>query len=427
VNKKCFLSPGLAALTVVCATVGNPAAPYVLRPLVPRADQDTVRVLRRVPLPFDKRIEAHLIGASPPEDHGYFHEGPEFRYYIKGLGASRVSQPVQMVRAAFLQRIPRKTDNWVSDDYRFDWLATGEPFTLVVSSGLSQPLNVIPGTVYDLVLETQSGWPSAYGLIIKQNGALVFQGLTDWKADGVVSTDGLSPIRASQTRVLTDHYMKSGNPCYGKITNVEITFSFASERLALHQGQSSRVILHQGQSRRPGQYELTLLVARAIEYSDRCLDTGMNGISFTVSRKGREQGANHSPQLGDCFTIYLKPGTIDFPSASDGSPVHLIVPPDSIRFLGVCALGEILGELGWSGCEKVVPTIREGQTMSLPPSHRERGDAALWLRHYDEPVSRAYVFYLRPDSSRSPEWRLPVKRRLLETTCVDSVEFGPPP
>lgn len=426
-NKKCLLSLGLAALALILAAGCGPAVRHPAVPLHWHTNQDTVQV-GLLPLKFsgqERGEKVHLIGFSPPEYHDYFHESSEFAYGIRGLGQPNVSQRV--IRAVYLQHFPRITDHWARDDYRFDWPDMGQAFTLGVLSGFSQPLNLIPGTVYDLIQETHPGWPSTYGLVIKQGGELVFQGLTDWRVNGTVSPDSLSPVRVSQTRVLNDHYMKSGHPCYGRITNIEVTFSLASERLVLRQGQSSRVVLHQGQSARLGRYEVNLLVARSIEYTGKCLDAGINGVSFTVTRCAEQQGASRPQPLGDCFTIYLKPGVIEFPYTSDGYPSHMVVPADSVRFPRASVLGEILRALGWSACEKTVSALREGDTVQIPPSHLGKEDERQWTRHYSEQISRAYTVYVRPDSSRALMWRSDARERFLESTYVDSVEFSPPP
>lgn len=422
-NRNCLASLVLAALALIFAAECGPAARRSALPLRIQSNQDTVQagpeLLPAESVVFDKRNrkEARLIGHSPPEDHDYFHESREFVCGLRGLDEPGVSRDRRMIHAVFLQHIPRMTDHRAYDDYRFDWPDMGQAFTLGIASGLSWPLSLIPGETYDLIVEFQPGWPCAYGLIIQQMGELVFQGLTHGRVDGVVSSDSRSPVKVSQTRLLEERYLKSDWSCYGKITNVEVTFSLAGDRVVLHQGQSGRL----------GQYEVNLLVARSVEYSGRCLDAGINGFSFTVSRDARGQRPPSPQPLGDWLTIFLKPGAIEFPHTSDGYPSHRMVPADSVQFPRASALGEILRSFGWSACEKTVSALREGDSVFIPPSRRGKEDEALWTRHYSEQLSRAYTFYVRPDSTRARLWRSDVRERLLESAYVDSVEFSPPP
>ncbi len=196
---------------------------------------------------------------------------------------------------------------------------------------------------------------------------------------------------------------------------MEVTFSLVGERVVLHQGQSGSL----------GQFEVNLLVARSVEYSGRCMDAGINGFSFTVIKGAERQGAPRPQPLGDWLTIFLKPGAIEFPHTPDGYPSHRMVPADSVQFPGASELGEILRAFGWSACEKTISALREGDTIHIPSSHRGKDDEALWTRNYSEQMSRAYTFYVRPDSSRARLWRSDARERLLQSAYVDSVEFGP--
>ena len=131
------------------------------------------------------------------------------------------------------------------------------------------------GTDYDVAVEVHHGFPSTFGLLIKDQDGVVFQGVTDWDVGKQISIEKYSPIKVREVTLLADHF-KEPEMCYERITNTEVTFATENASLSLHQGDSGEL----------GSYLITLGVGRSIEYPDDgdCLDAGMNGISYTIRR-----------------------------------------------------------------------------------------------------------------------------------------------
>ncbi|MGD2157413.1 MAG: hypothetical protein PVG32_11120 [Anaerolineales bacterium] len=214
----------------------------------------------------------------PSSVAGYYEAGTEFEFELIDLmaedhPAGGFSSPWSF-NAEFLDKADSSTTpdrKWT--DYHFRFMETNNPFTLVIKSAFVDRLRLVPGEVYNLVVQIQHGWPSVFGLTIKQEGELVFQGLTDWELGKRISTESLLPITVEQSHLLEDHYTEGD--CWDRITNLEMKFAMQGEGVSLHQGEVSTL----------EDYQVHLEVARAVEYNDRCLDAGLNGISFTVSKR----------------------------------------------------------------------------------------------------------------------------------------------
>jgi Leucine-rich repeat (LRR) protein len=180
------------------------------------------------------------------------------------------------VAAMYLDQVPYQFGPYAAyagRAFRFKVVDSGSPMTLTVRSGYADRVHLVPDTTYRLIAHSVLGWPSTFGLVIKEDDDLVFLGLADWELDRTLSIGCLSPVRAEQVRILADHY-REGDSCYDRFTNTEIAF--------LHAGES--VLLHQGQSATLGDYEINLEIARTIDHH-YCQDAGLNNISFTISRR----------------------------------------------------------------------------------------------------------------------------------------------
>jgi hypothetical protein len=215
---------------------------------------------------------------TPPTVVGYYEEGTEFEFDLTDLETEDhpdggFSSPWSF-NAEFLDQADSSaTPDRKWTDYHFRFAETNNPFTLVIKPAFVDRTHLVPGEVYYLVVQIQHGWPSVFGLAIKHDGELVFQGLSDWELGRRISTEALLPITVEQSRLLEDHYTEGD--CWDRITNIEMKFALHGESVSLHQGKVATL----------GDYQVHLEIARAVEYNDRCLDAGLNGISFTVSRR----------------------------------------------------------------------------------------------------------------------------------------------
>ena len=74
-----------------------------------------------------------------------------------------------------------------------------QPVVLGLPAGIVDRLPLASGDVVDLSLEIRHGYPSAYGLKIERDGALLFAGLADWGLDGTIHLLDQSPLTAGDT------------------------------------------------------------------------------------------------------------------------------------------------------------------------------------------------------------------------------------
>ncbi|MBD3335303.1 MAG: TonB family protein [Candidatus Eisenbacteria bacterium] len=132
-------------------------------------------------------------------------------------------------------------------------------------------------------------------------------------------------------------------------------------------------------------------------------------------------GMDERPR-GDRLTIYLRPGVIIFPMSDDGLPLAGLIPRDSVAFVRGSRVSEVLDSLGWIGCEKAVPGLLEGDTITATFGTKSiRGSEPPC--YYDELDSRAYTVYFPSDSAWAEEWILTAGETVAAIPGVDSVEY----
>jgi TonB family protein len=125
----------------------------------------------------------------------------------------------------------------------------------------------------------------------------------------------------------------------------------------------------------------------------------------------------------DRVTVYVKAGVLGFPRTPDGRPRNGLVPADSIDLRNQPGLLAALEELGWTGCEKTIAIVREGETTAVETSPFGLDDTTRVL-HFDELDTRAYTVHLCVDSLADPViWADLARRCLMRTGVIDSVEF----
>lgn len=255
------------------AACGYETRGYPLR-RVASAGRDTVSAVFEIEEDRwdDSGLKVEFPCRYAPEDHEYFPEKPEFWFSIRGPKPT-ISRPGSpwMASGVYQGFFRRVVGNFSSCDYHFHSPVVGRACTLSVSPQTSEVLNLAVGATYDLV-------SYSHGLLVLQGGRIVFHGHTDYQVDQACVPANLSPVSFAQTRVLKDHY-RTCIDVWPKFTNTEITFRLYGQSVALHQGQSGSV----------AGYDIRVLVARVIEYPEKCCDCGECAISFMITKSERHR------------------------------------------------------------------------------------------------------------------------------------------
>jgi hypothetical protein len=249
-----------------------------------------------------------LVGVSVPviikhwpqisnysKDHNYFVELPEFTLRITDdpnntqpfeAKVSPVTMLATYVKQDTVIDMRESNSPWVlakKTAYIFNNtvanVTTSNNTTfLLIPPDIADNIELIPGEVYEINYQIQYGWPDVYRLIIYKDDNVIFAGLSDWSIDGRFNLNKLIPIKVKQNKVLTNHYIDGDDgDFYIRITNTEITFDLDGDSTNLHQGQSATL----------GDYDITLLIAREIEYKPNWYDVGQNCISYVIVKRSR--------------------------------------------------------------------------------------------------------------------------------------------
>jgi hypothetical protein len=145
---------------------------------------------------------------------------------------------------------------------------------LLITKGIADSISLVLGETYQITYDILRGWPFGYQLIITKADELVFSGISTGKSSNP-SLNGLIPITVTQSKVLTDNYVFGSDDSFWlKKTNTEITFTLNENSIALHQGQSATL----------GEYNITLLIARKIDYEPNVYDAGQNSLSYIIAK-----------------------------------------------------------------------------------------------------------------------------------------------
>jgi hypothetical protein len=160
-------------------------------------------------------------------------------------------------------------------DYLLQPADGSAPVALTVRGGYDKALALEDGVTYHFVAQVSRGWPDTHGLLVRQAGAVVYYGVSDWYPGASQLAGCLAPVWLDGTRVLRERYLP-GDGCVDRITNLQVTFSSDGGSVTLHQGESATL----------DEYRIDLAIAVTV---DRvlCPDAGGNTISYTVSRAGQ--------------------------------------------------------------------------------------------------------------------------------------------
>jgi hypothetical protein len=220
---------------------------------------------------------------SQISDHDYYADKQQFTYGIfDPSGRSIVdSEEPQIITAKYIERAYANSSGKPQTAYHFESTATNEQVTVIITALIADEIKLTSGEVYKIISEVYPGWPPTCGLIISQDGDLIFAGLSDWQLDGRINIDDAffpisnQPVTIKQARVLTDHYFERRlGESICRMINTEMVFSCNGENVTLNQGESAIL----------GDYDVNLLVAREIQWVHPPTDAGQNGISYTIAK-----------------------------------------------------------------------------------------------------------------------------------------------
>jgi hypothetical protein len=140
--------------------------------------------------------------------------------------------------------------------------------------GVEEILPLKADSSYFLIYEIIGGWPSTYGLIIKESNELLFEGISDWELKKRTALYDSTAIEVNLHKILKGR-TRITNTCRKKLTNLELKFAFENDAIILRQGEKATL----------RKWNIYLRIAREVEYMSDCLDDGVNGISFTILRR----------------------------------------------------------------------------------------------------------------------------------------------
>jgi hypothetical protein len=153
-------------------------------------------------------------------------------------------------------------------DYRFE-TAEGAKTLRWMSA---EPLFLTTGRTYELRVDYFPGAPDASGLVILEEGNLVFASLNDQRPGQRALKEGIPGF----TFEVLPSECPSREPtqCHESLKNAAVRVGHCGESVQLYQGQTGLLC----------DAEVRILVAQEVEYSRACADAGLPGISLTVKR-----------------------------------------------------------------------------------------------------------------------------------------------
>jgi hypothetical protein len=224
--------------------------------------------------------------------HTYFSEGTEFTYRFTDannapIGAIWPDPRIPLiVQVKYLSKDIAGSRPYAETALYFEMVDKGSQLNLLMPSVIADRIELDSGIVYRIVAQVVHGWPTAYGLIISQGWEVIFIGIADSQAFPNITIDdeflpiSNLPMKVEKTRVLTNHYVDGdADTFFSRKTNTEITFSLDGKSVAMHQGELSLI----------GDYKISLLIAREVQYKRNVYDAGVNEISYTVNRIGESK------------------------------------------------------------------------------------------------------------------------------------------
>ena len=147
-----------------------------------------------------------------------------------------------------------------------------EKTAVIRLTGIADGLPFDVGSEVKVHLEYAPGFPSDTGFVVEDGHGLLFAGVSDQSVGGRVLVDGIDGFRVKL--VESDCGNRATSSCYDSIVNLQLSVSFGGQEARLFPGESARL----------GGYEVHCRIAQVIEYSSRCADAGLHGVSYTIRR-----------------------------------------------------------------------------------------------------------------------------------------------
>jgi len=218
--------------------------------------------------------------SDDPNNHDYYQELTEFKFTISEIPLSTTSAILRYPSPILAEYIKQETfgpeGGTTYMAYIFRPVTDNVQMGLLIPMGAADTIAMVAGEEYKIEYQTRYGFPDGYSLYfltIQKNAKIILLGLSDWTINYEFHLSDFLPIQVSQTRVLSDHYI-DGNFGWLRMTNTEIMFVLDGESTKLYQGQSAVL----------GDYQITLLEAREIEYDPKAYDAGQKSISYVIYR-----------------------------------------------------------------------------------------------------------------------------------------------
>jgi hypothetical protein len=223
-----------------------------------------------------------IIKKASNPDHDYYPELTEFTYRITNYPDVYTSDYMSPIISPIIAEYVKQElsgpeqGGVIYTEYIFKPVSGNAQMALRIPMGAADNISMVAGEEYKIDHVYYAGWPYIYHFIIYENESVIFLGITDWSINNRFYLSDFLPIKIEQTKILTNHYIIGGeSDFWTRKTNTEITFTLDGKSVTLHQGQSAIL----------GDYNITLLIAREIEYPPICYDCAQNGISYVISRK----------------------------------------------------------------------------------------------------------------------------------------------
>lgn len=221
-------------------------------------------------------------GSDNGKDHGYYKELPEFTFWLtedpykyNRLPDTPLSSPIEV---KYIERniIDNKPDAYTQViSYTFTTIPNSLKLYLIIPSGVHNAIKLTPGETYQIDYYILFGWPNQYRLVINKGEGVSFIGNFGWSPDIWLNPDNTTLFQVNKIGILDNNYIDGeSSDFWERKTNTEIEFTLNENSVILHQGESSTL----------GDYDITLLIAREIQYKPGWYDVGQNCISYVISK-----------------------------------------------------------------------------------------------------------------------------------------------
>ncbi len=133
-------------------------------------------------------------------------------------------------------------------------------------------LPVQEGDVIDLVLDHVGGFPSASGILIRDDGGLRFLGVADQRPGQTVLKGGIPGWDLALGAGTCES--RPHDECYDAVINAPLRVAHDADTLQVYHGESGKL----------GAWRVSCYTAQRVDYTSNCADAGLVGVSYTIDR-----------------------------------------------------------------------------------------------------------------------------------------------